>query len=304
MLSSRPMQAPAFAESNCRLCGASNCPPVLDCDRFRVRRCPSCTTLWCDPLRLPEDAEDEDEQDAEHADGQAIEDTYLSVDDTIQRENTARLALIQRLAPPSSHPRLLEIGCMHGGFVVQAQRAGYEAHGLDISGRAVDWAAQHNPGLVDFGTLDESQPDQSLDVLAGFNVVEHMDDPGAFLDHVARVLRPGGVFVAETPAQESLYHHVLFTRAKVLSGRRSVEVGMHPGTHIFKFGRKAWTNILQRRGFDVLEMRAKSTPLLELLAKNRGRGLVFAAGTVGFGLAQRVTGLGNRVLVAGRAPRA
>lgn len=287
------MQAPAFAESDCRLCGASSCPAVLDCGRFQVRRCPACTTLWCDPLRLPED------EAAEADDGVAIEDTYLSVDDTIQRENTERLALIQQLAPPSSHPRLLEIGCMHGGFVVQAQRAGYDAHGLDISQRAVDWAAEHNPGLVSYGTLDESQGDDSLDVVAGFNVVEHMDDPGAFLDHVARVLRPGGIFVAETPAQESLYHHVLFARAKV---RPTTEVGMYPGTHIFKFGRKAWANILQRRGFSLLDLQAKSTPMLELLAKNRGRSLVFQIGIVGFGLAQRVTGLGNRVLVAARAP--
>lgn len=270
---------------------------MLECDGFSVRRCPACTTMWCDPLRIP--GVDEEAHGAE--DGTAIEDTYLSVDDTIQRENAARLAFIESLAPRSSHPRLLEIGCMHGGFVVLAKRAGYDAHGLDISERAVDWAAKHNPGLVSFGTLDASQADDSLDVVAGFNVVEHMDDPGEFLDHVARVLRPGGIFVAETPAQESLYHHVLFTRAKLLA-RRTAEVGMHPGTHIFKFGRKAWGNVLRRRGFDVLETRAKSTPLRELLAKNRSKGVVFAAGTVGVGLAQRVTGLGNRVVVAARAP--
>ena len=292
------MQAPAFAESNCRLCGTSDCPPVLRCDRFSVRRCPSCTTLWCDPLRLP----DEEQANEEDHDGPAIEDTYLSVDDTIQRENTHRLEFIAQLAPSSSHPRLLEIGCMHGGFVVQAQQAGYEAHGLDISKRAVDWAAEHRPGLVSYGTLGPEHEDDSLDVVAGFNVVEHMDDPGEFLDHVARVLRPGGIFVAETPAQESLYHHVLFTRAKVLAGRPQLEVGMHPGTHIFKFGRKAWNHVLRRRGFEVLEVHAKSTPLRELLAKTKSKGLVFSAGTVGFGIAQRVTGLGNRVLVAARAP--
>jgi 2-polyprenyl-3-methyl-5-hydroxy-6-metoxy-1,4-benzoquinol methylase len=249
-------------------------------------------------LRLPDVPDPGEPSDGEPA----IEDTYLSVDDTIQRENTARLDFIRSLAPPSSHPRLLEIGCMHGGFVVQAKQAGYEAYGLDISQRAVDWAAEHNPGLVGFGTLGPEQADASLDVVAGFNVVEHMDDPGKFLDHVARVLRPGGIFVAETPAQESLYHHVLFARAKVMPPERNHDVGMHPGTHIFKFGRRAWNNVLRRRSFEVLDMQAKSTPLLELLAKNRTRGLVFSAGVVGFGLAQRATGLGNRVLLAARAP--
>jgi 2-polyprenyl-3-methyl-5-hydroxy-6-metoxy-1,4-benzoquinol methylase len=187
---------------------------------------------------------------------------------------------------------------MHGDFVERASRAGYQAFGLDLSESAVGWAAKHRPGLVRLGTLDRDQDDASLDVVAAFNVIEHMEDPGAFLDHVQRVLRPGGVLVAETPAQESMYHHLLFARGFLLARRRDLPVGMHPGTHIFKFGKAAWHNVLSRRAFRMLELRSKSTPLRELLAKNRERSLPFRAGIVGFGLLARGTGLGNRVLFA------
>ena len=54
---------------------------------------------------------------------------------------------------------------------------------------------------------------------------------------------------------------------------------------------------MKARGFSVLEIRAKSTPLRELLAKNERAGLATRAGIVGFGLAARATGLGNRVQV-------
>jgi SAM-dependent methyltransferase len=250
--------------------------------------------MWCDPLRFDEAGQ----SDAEAA--VTAEDAYLSVDDTIHGENAERLALLREAAPPGTHPRLLEIGCMHGDFVAQARSVGYDAIGLDLSESAVEWANRNRPGLVELGTLGDEQEDASIDVIAAFNVVEHMEQPGEFLDHARRVLKRGGVLVAETPAQESIYHHVMFTRGRLQPDREGIDIGMYPGTHIFKFGKKAWTNILERRGFTVMEMRSKSTPLRELLAKTRNRSAVFRAGIVGFGVAARLTGLGNRVLLAAR----
>lgn len=255
---------------------------------FSIRRCNVCSVMWCDPLRFDASFNPDNE------------DAYLEVDDAIAAENASRVTFTQQHAPASSHPRMVEIGCMHGDFVQKARAAGYDALGLDLSQTAVDHAAAHRPGMVRYGTLDADQPDASLDVVTAFNVVEHMEDPGAFLDDVHRVLRPGGWFVAETPAQESLYHFVFMARGFLQPSRPKLEVGMHPGTHIFKFGRRAWRNVLLRRGFDAPTIEPKSTPLRELLAKNKAAPLLFRGGIVGVGALARVTGLGNRVLVAAR----
>lgn len=244
--------------------------------------------MWCDPLRF--DATFSPDNEA----------AYLEVDDAIHAENRGRVEFGRQFAGPATHPKLVEIGCMHGDFVEQAQQAGYQAHGLDLSQTAVDHAERTRPGLVRYGTLDGACGAGTLDIVTAFNVVEHMEHPGEFLDHVYRVLRPGGVFVAETPAQESIYHYALFARAMALRHRTKLEVGMHPGTHIFKFGKRAWTNVLEQRGFDVLQTQPKSTPLRELLAKNRKAPLLFRGGIVGLGLAARASGLGNRILVAAR----
>jgi SAM-dependent methyltransferase len=155
------------------------------------------------------------------------------------------------------------------------------------------------PGSVRLATLDSSFADDSLDVVAAFNVVEHMDRPDEFLDEVVRTLRPGGVLIAETPAQESVYHHVLFLRGRATPSGQ-FDVGVHPGTHIFKFGRRAWATILRDRGFEVLEVEPRSTPMRELLAKNR-HDPILRAGIVGFGLLGRATGWENRVLVVARS---
>jgi SAM-dependent methyltransferase len=269
----------------CCFCEASPGPVVLRRPRFLVRRCPQCGVMWCDPPRFDEQFRPDDEQ------------AYLEVEPTIVAENRDRLALLSAWASPGTHPRLVEVGCMHGDFVGQAAAAGYRAQGLDLSGTAVAEAARRRPGLVGYGTLDDATPDASLDVVAAFNVIEHMDEPQRFLDHVRRVLRPGGVLVLETPAQESLYHHALVLRGHLMPRRPRLEIGMHPGTHIYKFGRATWRKILCARGFSVLAVRSKSTPLRELLAKNERAGLATRAGIVGFGLAARATGLGNRVQV-------
>jgi SAM-dependent methyltransferase len=51
--------------------------------------------------------------------------------------------------------------------------------------------------------------DASFDVVSTFMVVEHVGDPEAFLREVARVLRPGGYFVAHTI---SSLHYVTWVR--------------------------------------------------------------------------------------------
>ena len=142
--------------------------------------------------------------------------------------------------------------------------------------------------------------DDSLDVVAAFNVIEHMDAPQEFLAEVKRVLRPGGMLVLETPKQESIYHHIMFARGRLRSKDKAVDVGVHPGTHIFKFGLRAWRTILSDRGFSVVEAKSKSTPLAELLTKNANAPLSVRVGIVAAGAAARVTGLDNRILLIAR----
>lgn len=278
--------AEAHAQPDCVFCGYREAPVHLQRPRFAVRHCPHCRVLWCDPTRFSEDFNPDNEA------------AYLEVEATIHTENAARLQQLIRYAGPDSHPRLLEVGCMHGDFVYQARGAGYQARGADLSKTAVEEANRRMSGAVVYGTLDASYEDDSLDVVAAFNVIEHMDEPAAFLDQVTRVLRDGGVLIAETPAQESVYHHVLFMRGRVQPGK-SVDVGVHPGTHIFKFGRRAWETVLRDRGYEVLNLIPRSTPLRELLAKNKQKPLV-RAGIVGFGLLGRATGWENRLLVIAR----
>jgi SAM-dependent methyltransferase len=71
-----------------------------------------------------------------------------------------------------------------------------------------------DPRVVDNPYLDEGQmgigesipyPDGSFDLVFADNVLEHLPDPAAVFAEVARVLRPGGVFLGKTPNK---WHYV------------------------------------------------------------------------------------------------
>jgi 2-polyprenyl-3-methyl-5-hydroxy-6-metoxy-1,4-benzoquinol methylase len=244
--------------------------------------------MWCDPLRFDDRFNADDEN------------AYLEVESSVVEENRGRLDFLRAHASPESHPRVVEIGCMHGDFVRQMREAGYEGKGLDLSRTAVEAAKRLHPGCVEYGTLDASVAEDSLDVVAAFNVIEHMEAPHEFLDSVKRVLRPGGMLILETPQQESLYHHILFARGRVFPERKDIDVGVHPGTHIFKFGQKTWQTILGDRNFDLVASKPKSTPLVELLTKNHQSPLHFRVGIVAVGAAARLSRLDNRILLIAR----
>ena len=65
-----------------------------------------------------------------------------------------------------------------------------------------------DPRVTDNPFLDEAKVatgdhipylDESFDVVVASNVLEHLEDPASVFREVARVLKPGGVFLAKTP---------------------------------------------------------------------------------------------------------
>lgn len=107
---------------------------------------------------------------------------------------------------PPERPRVLDVGCGDGAFLVKAARLGFEPHGLDpLRGSAP--AALEAAGITFHrGELAAHRPPEGrgYDVITLNHVIEHVLDPGAMLGHVRRLLGPGGRVLIRTPRTDYL----------------------------------------------------------------------------------------------------
>ena len=229
----------SYRQIVCRFCSGTQSKVILTQPKFVIRACPHCEVLWCDPLRFDETFK------------KSNEGAYLATSHIALKTNRKKVSALIKHAPPERFPKLLEIGCMHGDFLLQTKSHGYDVKGFDLSESAISLANKRFAGLAEVGTLDGSFPSDSINVVAAFNVIEHMDYPDKFLDEVKRVLVPGGYLFLETPSKESLYHYVMFFIAG-MSSKEKAEIGLGPGGHIYKFGKKAWNIILSEKSFQNL----------------------------------------------------
>jgi len=100
-------------------------------------------------------------------------------------------------APYRQTNRLLDIGCGAGNLLLAARKNGWTGHGLDVSENSVKHV--RSLGFEVFqGELQNAQfPAQHFDVITAAEILEHLSEPRVLLAEVARLLRPGGLFITD-----------------------------------------------------------------------------------------------------------
>lgn len=101
--------------------------------------------------------------------------------------------------------RILDLGANIGTFSHRLYEMGYkDTIGADISDQAIEYGKKKYPDLKDklvsFSGDHLAFPNTSFDVVTMFDVIEHIPDVEKFLKgEVFRVLKPGGIFIFQTP---------------------------------------------------------------------------------------------------------
>ncbi len=140
--------------------------------------------------------------------------------------------------------RLLEVGCGVGFFLKAAERAGWDVVGLEVSEVAVNFVRDTLKLDIQCGTVETvSLPQATCDVIAMFDVIEHLFDPHKTLSQIYRLLRPDGVLVITTPNINALSHFVLGESWAVLS----------PAEHLYYFSERTLMKTLQKPGFTAVK---------------------------------------------------
>ena len=80
-----------------------------------------------------------------------------------------------------------------------ALQNGWDSVGLEISKWAVDIGRLEGLQIFEGTLLDAKFPDKSFDVISMFDVLEHLPFPREYVREIQRIVKLGGVVVAETP---------------------------------------------------------------------------------------------------------
>jgi 2-polyprenyl-3-methyl-5-hydroxy-6-metoxy-1,4-benzoquinol methylase len=96
--------------------------------------------------------------------------------------------------------RLLDVGSGFGFFVAEMKNKGWEAMGVEISQKALNYARNVLGLNVHSGPLEKvGFPENHFDAVTGFYVIEHLPFPKAFLGECYRILKPEGLLLLRYP---------------------------------------------------------------------------------------------------------
>ena len=156
--------------------------------------------------------------------------------------------------------RWLDVGCAVGNLLIEAERAGYEPHGLELNRPMVDWATVNRPGLnIRQGLIQDLGPRGPYDVVSVDNVLEHIHAPEPFLREILKHMHEQSVLIVRVPNLNN------FARPWLkLSRKLATSFILDPDAHPCNYSRRSLGALLDRCGLQterVMEHLMVSYPL-------------------------------------------
>jgi 2-polyprenyl-3-methyl-5-hydroxy-6-metoxy-1,4-benzoquinol methylase len=226
----------------CPVCGATDLRETRVLDDLDVAVCRVCT------LRV-----------AHHHRERRTDAEYARVDPERYRNSIGRVreaqaqTIVERVRRFVANGVWLDVGAGFGYAVREAQRAGFDAHGVEPDADAAAAAG------VTHGTLRDGSVERA-DVISTLDVLEHMSDLAAFAADVRDKLRSSGLWVIKVPTTEG----VLFRVASLVRAKRALrrlwQCDEHD-PHLVYFNRASLRRFLETNDFEVLD----ELPLAEVL---------------------------------------
>ena len=105
----------------------------------------------------------------------------------------------EALQPAQPGGRVLDVGCGVGQVVARLREAGFEAHGVDVSEPNIARASRFSDRCQLYDGRRLPFPDRHFASVGALNVLEHVDEPEAFIRELVRVTGTGGRLVLSSP---------------------------------------------------------------------------------------------------------
>jgi len=166
---------------------------------FRIVECRKCRLLRLDPWPAPGELSRYYPEDYWFAND---EDTASRMAETYRRWVLGDHVRFVRRAIASSGEEglVLDVGCGGGLFLRLLRERGHQVAGIDFSCDAAVIAWRRNGIPVACGSLARAPlADGTCSAITMFHVLEHLYEPGSYLEAAHRLLKPGGRLVVQVP---------------------------------------------------------------------------------------------------------
>jgi len=226
---------PANGQPGCRACGSERVARAMHVSGYDLMKCHVCGSLSTAAQMPPAQARSfygpAYFRGGDYAD-------YVG-DEAVIKRNFSRFA--RRLRQWLPRGRMLEIGCAYGFFLDVACQT-WDVEGIDIAEQAVTAASLRHGRRVRSGdVLASSHVAGSYDWVVAWDVIEHLDQPRAFLTRAFELLRPGGLLALTTGDIGSPAARIAGRRWRLLT----------PPSHLTYFTRPGQQRAMDSAGFSV-----------------------------------------------------
>ncbi|MDP8243614.1 MAG: class I SAM-dependent methyltransferase [Candidatus Hinthialibacter antarcticus] len=187
-------------------------------------------------------------------------------------------AMIDRGAAPSQPWQILDFGCGTGGLTQALGQFG-SVEGVDFSDGALDYCRKRGLETVRRISSASDLNSESYNLIATFDVLEHIEDDASVLGELHRALKPGGLLIATVPALRILW-----------GGEDEVSL------HVRRYTRRELTQKAQQAGFEIVQATYFNTLLFPLIFGTRVFNRLFRPGTLAQSDVKPVSPLLNALL--------
>lgn len=223
----------------CPLCGCDNPKTLFVVKGYPHVRCLECRMVYVNPQVKPEKLQ------SFYAQQSLANDMWVDVllSDAEKKTNFALYdKYIQLLEGMTDERFLVDLGCGIGDFMVQAQERGWIAEGVDLNKKAVNYAVNIRSLEVKMKRLEDAgYAHSSIPVLVLTGVLEHLNDPRAFMRMASNYLTPDGLVLFQVPNLHSIANMILQEKSTSFDGRN----------HLLCFSIETLNRLCKEEGFSV-----------------------------------------------------
>ncbi len=235
--SKTPSDSESLKTVSCPVCGGESFIHRWLIDGARFVQCKACRLVLQNPQPISQDL------------GARYDDEYFRYE-VENEEAFFRLMMLglndasffDKIVPtlPSVN-RILDIGCATGRLLSHFKSLGWETGGVDLCAESANYGnKKYDVGIQVGDLLQLGLKEGYYSVIHASHLIEHVDNPGIFVNEIARLLIKGGVFICVTPSIDGF-------QALLHGGKwRSLIPD-----HITLFSRKTLKRLLRNAGLSV-----------------------------------------------------